>query len=94
VPHFDWTISLGNIIMGGTFLVCALLAWCDLTWRVRNLELWRSEHMVDSDARDNLIRKLESLSDQTKWQSDTMFEYFKQQGMRRLTAPPTKEYNP
>jgi hypothetical protein len=53
--QFDWSISLGNLISGITFLVLALFAWRDLTWRVKNLETWRAEHMLDSDSRDKLI---------------------------------------
>lgn len=30
----------------------------DLDWRITNLETWRKEHMIDSDARDALLRKL------------------------------------
>lgn len=59
--HFDWTISLGNIITAGTFLVFAILAWRDMDWRVKNLEIWRNEHMVDADSRDAIIAKFDHL---------------------------------
>jgi hypothetical protein len=64
---FDWTISLGNLLSAVTFLFLAVLAWRDLTWRVRNLETWRKEHMIDSAARDQLLRKLDKVCDQLEF---------------------------
>ncbi len=59
---FDWTISLGNIVTGGSFLALCVVAWRDLVWRIKNLEQWRKEHMVDADARDRLLLNLELIS--------------------------------
>lgn len=57
--RFDWTVNLGNIIAGLTFLACAGAAWTDLRWRITNLETWRKEHMVDADSRDEIIKKMD-----------------------------------
>jgi hypothetical protein len=35
----------------------------DIEWRISNLETWRREHMIDSDARDILLQKLKSVSE-------------------------------
>ena len=61
MPHFDWTISLGNIISAVTFLILAGFAWRDLTWRVKNLETWRKEHMLDADSRDRLLTNIDKI---------------------------------
>jgi hypothetical protein len=60
--HFDWTITLGNLLsIIGLFLTAigawtaAILAKRDLEWRITNLEVWRKEHMIDADSRDSLI---------------------------------------
>jgi len=59
--RWDFTISLSNVI---TFVVsgtAAVIAWRDLTWRIRNLEEWRKEHMVDAAARDALITGIKEM---------------------------------
>lgn len=43
--RFDPTISLGNLIVGLSFLAAALLAWRDINWRVKNLEMWKEAHL-------------------------------------------------
>lgn len=88
--HIDWTISIGNLIWTGGCILLAIIGWRDLTWRIRNLEAWRNEHMIDADARDNLILELRSVSEHTKWQSDAIFKYFQRQGMH-LSAPPADD---
>lgn len=80
MPHFDWTISLGSILSMGAFLVMALFAWRDLTWRIQNLEVWRKEHQIDSDSRDDIIRKMDLVLDHVRWQTDHM--------LGRREAPP------
>ena len=65
--QFDWTISLGNVIAGLIFIMAALFAWRDLTWRVGNLELWRKEHQIDSDARDLLMQNSDKMLSQLKF---------------------------
>lgn len=65
--HFDTTISIGNIIMSGSFLIAAVLCWRDMDWRVKNLEIWRKEHMVDADSRDKIIEKLDRILDRIDW---------------------------
>lgn len=42
--HFDWTITLGNLLTISTFSVLAITAWRDMAWRVKNLETWREGH--------------------------------------------------
>ena len=59
--HLDWTISIGDIIKSTSLFVLAVLAWSNLRWRVNNLEIWRKEHMIDSDARDALMRNSEMM---------------------------------
>ena len=54
--HFDGTITLGSILSAVCFLFLAAVAWRDLNWRIKNLENWRKEHMVDADSRDELVR--------------------------------------
>lgn len=70
--HFDWTISFSNLLTTGSFLFLAVIAWRDMSWRIKNLEEWRKEHMVDADARDQLIRKMEKILDHVRWQSNKM----------------------
>jgi hypothetical protein len=64
---FDWTISLGSLISAVTFLFLGGMAWADLRWRVSNLEKWRTEHMVDSDSRDNLISTIADIAKKLQW---------------------------
>lgn len=59
--HFDWTLSIGDIIKSTMLFVLAILAWNNLRWRVNNLEVWRKEHMVDADSRDAIIRSIGTL---------------------------------
>jgi len=59
--HLDWTISIGDIIKSTSLFVLAVLAWSNLRWRVNNLEIWRKEHMIDSDSRDEIIKSIEKL---------------------------------
>ena len=80
MPHFDYTITLGSLIWSVSSLVLAAFAWRDLTWRIKNLETWRKEHMVDADARDNLIQKMDKVLDHVRWQTDHM--------LGRRVAPP------
>ena len=40
-PHFDGTITLGNIVTLSAGLLVAILAWRDLNWRTKNLEEWK-----------------------------------------------------
>jgi hypothetical protein len=59
--HFDWTITAGNIIAAVSFVVFSVLAWRDMNWRVKNLETWRNEHMIDSDSRDIIINRMDKI---------------------------------
>jgi len=43
-PYFSPEISFGNLISAFAFLAAALFAWRDLSWRVKNLEEWKSSH--------------------------------------------------
>lgn len=68
--HFDPTVSLGNLVSAVTFLFLAGLAWSDLRWRVRNLEIWRKEnmdmwkcHLTDAKERDALLQKMDKTID-------------------------------
>jgi len=59
--HFDPTINIGDIIKSTLLFILAVLAWNNLRWRVNNLEVWRKEHMVDADSRDEIIKSIEKL---------------------------------
>jgi hypothetical protein len=59
--RYDGTVTLGNIVSAITFLCLAAIAWTDLRWRIRNLEVWRKEHMMDADSRDHLLRNSEMM---------------------------------
>lgn len=61
--HFDWTISIGNLVTISLVTLAAIGAWKDLTWRISNLETWRKEHMLDACARDAIIEKLDKIID-------------------------------
>ena len=70
--HFDWTVSFGNLISCFAFIIMAVFAWRDMDWRVRNLELWRREHMIDAQCRDALLRDIGKTLDHVKWQTQYM----------------------
>jgi hypothetical protein len=78
--YFDWSISLGQVLTAITVSALALFAWRDLQWRVKNLETWRAEHMVDADARDQLLRNSEKMLAQLK----TLVERGNGHGRRRF----------
>jgi hypothetical protein len=59
--RFDYSISLGQVISAFFFLCAAIIGYRDLSWRVKNLEVWRREHQVDADSRDQLIRNSETM---------------------------------
>lgn len=44
MPHFDPTVTLGNLITVASAIVLIIIGWRDLNWRVKNLEEWRSGH--------------------------------------------------
>lgn len=60
--HFSGEITLGSILSSITFIALTIVAYKDLQWRVHNLEVWRREHMMDADARDNLLRSLSEIA--------------------------------
>jgi hypothetical protein len=79
--HFDSTITLGNFLTF-VLLVIAIIKFYnaqaqskraeieyrkDIEWRMANLETWRKEHMVDADARDALLKKLDKVCDHLEW---------------------------
>jgi hypothetical protein len=70
--RFDTTISLGNLISAVSFLILAVFAWRDMSWRIKNLEVWRKEHMLDSDGRDKLLQKMNKVLDHVRWQTNLM----------------------
>jgi hypothetical protein len=92
--HFDSTVSMGSILTLIGLIVAILsfrkaqkaateariAAERDMDWRVKNLETWRKEHMVDADARDALLRTMGRVLDHVQWQTAYM------QGKR--TDPP------
>lgn len=59
--RFDWTISLGNILSGLTFLVMATMAWNNLRWQIKNLEDWREQHTVDCEKMDAIVTKMDKV---------------------------------
>lgn len=60
--HFSGEITLGSILSSITFIAMTVVAYKDLQWRVRNLEEWRKEHMIDADARDKLLTSLSEIA--------------------------------
>jgi hypothetical protein len=74
--HWDGTVSLGSLLTLLLVGIAVAKLWSsqnaakeaqaefkkDLQWRISNLEVWRKEHMIDSDARDVLLKKLDSVS--------------------------------
>jgi hypothetical protein len=72
--HWDGTITLGNVLTFFLFGLALVNFWRaqdaarsaqaaakkDLEWRIANLETWRKEHMIDSDARDALLKRLDT----------------------------------
>lgn len=58
---FDWTINIGNVAAAAMFLLLAAVAWTDLRWRVKNLEVWQAEHKVESKQRDEIIQRIDRL---------------------------------
>lgn len=93
MPHFDSTVSIGNILTVAVLTLTAVAAWRahksyqqskaaaedaqaaakrDLEWRIKSLEIWRGEHMIDADARDTLIRKQDKIVSYLRWQTDFM----------------------
>ena len=66
--HFESTVTLGNLITLFTAFFAIWKFWAaqvaykrDLDWRVTNLEVWRKEHIVDAESRDNIIRKMDKI---------------------------------
>jgi hypothetical protein len=55
---FDPTVTLGNSITIVTFLVLSVLAWRDLNWRVKILEIWKSTHEHTAEERERNIGML------------------------------------
>jgi len=62
VPHFEWSISFGNVITTISFLAAAFSAWKDLSWRVKNLEEWKRDHQDTAEtAMQNLAELKEAV---------------------------------
>lgn len=59
--RFEPTINFGSVIWALSSLVLAVAAWRDLNWRIKNLEVWRTEHMVDADSRDAIIGRMDKI---------------------------------
>lgn len=66
--HFDYTFTIGNIFTCVLLAIAAIKFWAaqiayqrDMDWRVTNLEAWRKEHMVDADARDQIITRMDKI---------------------------------
>lgn len=69
--RFDGTISIGSVFMGLSFLLMAAMTWRDMDWRVKNLEIWRKEHMVDADSRNEIMQKLDTVLNHVRSRHDT-----------------------
>ena len=72
--HFDYTITLGNVLTMFLFVSAAIKFWSaqvaskhDLEWRISNLEKWRLEHMVDSDSRDRIHDDMSKIVSRLEW---------------------------
>lgn len=79
--HWDGTITLGNVLTFILLTIAIIGFWSarlkaaeaeaaykrDIEWRIGNLERWRGEHMIDSDARDKLIENLGTIVKHLEW---------------------------
>ena len=81
--HFDWSISLGNIITCFTGIVLIIIGWKDLTWRITNLESWRREHMIDACARDEIIVKLDRIIERMEQREKDRDQWNRERKARR-----------
>jgi hypothetical protein len=99
--HFDPTVSIGNALTI-VFLLFATSTWWkaqrsadkakeiyqrDMDWRVSNLEIWRKEHQIDSDARDRLLTTMSDILKHVRWQTEFMWD--RQIGQK--PPPPPKD---
>ncbi len=97
--HFESTVSIGNLLTFLGLLLAAYGWWRahessesaklayqrDMDWRVKNLENWRKEHMIDADARDELLQAMGGILRHIKWQTEFMWS--KQTG-QHVSPPP------
>lgn len=79
--HWDGTITLGNLLTFFMLSIAIIGFWSarikaveaeaaykkDIEWRIANLETWRREHMIDSDARDELLKTMGTIVQQLDW---------------------------
>jgi hypothetical protein len=87
--RFDLNISLGNVITFLGFLFAGIKFWSaqveakkDFEWRIGNLEIWRKEHQVDADSRDQILANTTEVLRRLEWVEDARH--------KAKTAPPGK----
>jgi len=59
---FDGTVTLGNVLTVLGFLLISIIAWRDVVWRIKNLEEWRKEFLIDALSREKLESELKSIN--------------------------------
>lgn len=57
IPTYDNTITLGNLIMLLSMAGGFLLAWRDLNWRIKNVEIRSAEQLAKNMLLDALALK-------------------------------------
>lgn len=79
--HWDGTVTLGNLLTFVMLSIAIVGFWRarlkaaeaeaayrrDIEWRIKNLETWRREHMIDSDARDKLLKDMGTILSHLDW---------------------------
>jgi hypothetical protein len=63
LPHFDGTVTLGNLLELIGLLVFGLLAWRDMNWRMKIQEEFKAAQLVINLKRDDqLVQQEKDLS--------------------------------
>lgn len=68
--HFDWTLSLGNVITAGAVVFAFVIAVVIDRERIRALHEWMRQHDIEAQARDDKIGKLALIAERLKTLSE------------------------
>lgn len=67
-PYFDPKITLGSVLVAGSMIVAActsaataLMAWRDLSWRIKNSEKWQDDHDKTCKQNDEILSELKEI---------------------------------
>lgn len=64
--HFDWSLSLGNVITAGAVVFAFLVAVMLDRERIRVLHEWMSQHDIEAKERDGKISQLALIAERLK----------------------------